>query len=320
MKLVADDAQVTVSATLGGIGPTFDALALALGMTDTVKAKAITGPSVLRQVSRGASIRPAILRLHGDDAANHPTVVALHFILDQVGSPRFGVELAYEAGIPRGVGLGDMEAQVLAGFLLAKQMLGSPDELGWKLLLEFARDFHLDESRTAATLFGGLTQMLPRGEEPLVPPLRFEPLPQIAPTVFVPDFTVDEDVKKLLPQSVQFRRNVANVRRAAALVPVLTGKGLPEALAGDEDSESVWHQYLMEVLADDIYQVHREPISPASVKLVEWLRSYDVPAVLSGAGPAAASLLPPSPQIIAAARRSGWETFDAGVRMEPAFL
>lgn len=313
MKLLADEAQITVPATLTNLGPTFEALALALNMSDTVKAKAITGPSVLRQVSRGASVRPAILRLHGEEAAQHPTVLALHYVLDEVGSPRFGVELVCEAGIPRGVGLGSREAQVLAGFLLAREMLGKPNALDWRVLQRFARNFELDPARTAATLFGGLALVLKDDENYLEPPLRFEPAPLVKPCVFVPDFTAGEVPTDLMPKSVQFRRNVANARRAAALIPILTGDGLPEFPVGEVTVGSPWHRYLMEVTQDDIYQVHRQPLSPASMKLVDWLRSYDVPAVLAGVGPAVVSLVTPSAKIVAAARRSGWETFDANV-------
>lgn len=312
MKLVTDTARITAPATTENLGPTFNTLALALNMTDTVKAKAITGPSVVRQVSRGASVRPAILRLHGDDAADHPTVRALHYVLDEVGSPQFGVELAYEAGIPRHVGLGSKEAQVVIGFLLARAMLGEPDSLDWQVLARFASDFRLSPPRVAASLFGGLVLVLPepRADESgpfLTPPLRFAVAPQVAPTVFVPDFTVTQSGDQMMPQAVQFRRNVRNASRAAALVPALTGANISGL------GEDVWRQYLMSATADDIYQVHREPLSPASIQLVTWLRSYGLPAVLSGNGPAVVSLLPAPEEITDAARRSGWAIYNPGV-------
>lgn len=299
MKLVFDRASVSVPASVLNIGPTFESLAMAVGLSDSVTAKAVAGPSSLRQVSRGASVRPAILRLHGAESDSHPIVRAAQYVLEQVGSPRVGLEISYEAGVPRRVGLGSLEVQVAAGFVVAREMLGNPPELDWQVLAGFAESFQLSLPRVATSLIGGVNVLLPAPEGDLGSLLSVPAAQSLPVTVFVPDFTVDDRNTDLMPSAVPFKRNVRNAGRAAALVPLLTDDTLPHH-----------RDLLFSATEDDVYQVYEEPLSPASMQMVRWLRNYGLPAVLSGAGPAVVCLASPPAQIISAARKAGWEPFE----------
>lgn len=313
MKLVADSAQVTVPATVGDLGPTFGSVSLAVDMTDSVKVRAVAGPTSLRQVSRGALVRPAILRLHGEDAGDHPTVSAFRYVLDTVGSPHVGLEIVYEAGIPRGVGLGSREAQVAAGFMIAKQLLGNPKMVGWRVLGTVAEHFGLSMPRVAGSIFGGVNLILPgggKGGQEALPPLSFEASPRIQPTVFIPEFTLDVADQRALGGSTSLARCAVTGTRAAALIPLLTQAGGISSF-----SMADWVDSLLVVTGERLYQEHWGALSPASMELAAWLHSHGLPAVLSGAGPAVATLLPAGAEISAAARRAGWETFDLQVYM-----
>ena len=100
---------------------------------------------------------------------------------------------------------------------------------------------------------------------------RFAVHPGIAPVLVVPAAEASTArARGALPASVPHADAAFNAGRSALLVHALsTDPGL-----------------LLEATDDRLHQQQRRSVYPSSVDLVERLRSLDVPAAISGAGPA----------------------------------
>lgn len=330
MQLRRDHAEVTPPATTVNLGPAFGALGLALDLSDQISIRAVAGQSQVTVRDDTDPVPGRLQILSGVETEHHPTIRALRYILDRVGSPQIGIDLQYRKAVPTAVGLGDLEVQVLGGFLAARQLLGDPPEFDANTLARFALDFNLSLPRVGAILFGGLVlwsldaqKLLAAGDEeiPLMDPrpLTFPVNKAIAPVIFVPDFTLTAEGRtEILPSSVSFPRFGANIARTAALLSLLTFAD-PASFGEAELGFAEWRSQLLAATADDVYLPHREAFAPASVALVRWLRERDQVAVLSGAGSAVLSLTKVPRSIVISAQKSGWKVQKLGVQSSGLF-
>lgn len=261
MRLGADRARVRVPATSANLGPGFDTAGLALGLYDDVEVRALGVADVrVDVVGEGADELPS-----GED---HLVVRAMRHALDHVGAPQTGVHLVCRNRIPHGRGLGSSAAAVVAGLLAARALVAEPESLGDDVVLRLATDLEGHPDNAAPALLGGAT--LAWCDGPDVRAVRIPVHPTVLPIAVVPPTRLStRHARGVLPEQVSHADAAWQAGRAALLV---------EALGHRPD-------LLFDATGDRLHQEQRRSVMPESLALVDALRAYGVPAVVSGAGP-----------------------------------
>lgn len=304
MRIKEDRVKVSVPATTADFGPTHDCLAMACALSDEVAIRAVAGGTQVRVIDRTPGGSPEHW-LSASEVEKHPTITAIRGVLDLVGAPQVGVHLTYRRSIPTSVGLGDVEAELLAGVYGAWTILGKPQALNEDVLVDLVCKLGGNEVRARAVLDAPLVLRITGGS--------FLPLPvgeAVQPVALVPGFTDQETLDPgLLPRGVSFPRYAANSGRSAALVPLIAD---PAVTSNDQ----LWRDRLAHATVDDVLEDHRASFSPASVALIRWLRERGHAAFLSGSGPAVVCLWDLGADVVKSAQHSGWAVIDLGVGTE----
>ena len=258
-----------VPASSANLGPGFDALGLALSLSDEVEVRVV--PSGLHIDVSGEGAADVT-----DAEEAHLIVRAMRAAFEDLGSGQPpGLALRCVNRIPHGRGLGSSAAAIVAGVLAARALAGAaagPDEA---LPLASALEGHPDN--VAPCLYGGLTiAWLAESPAGAARAVRLEPAAGIVPVVFIAAEPVStEAARGLLPARVAHADAAWNAGRAALLVAALTA--CPGAL--------------LDATEDRLHQHYRAPAMPATRDLVGRLRAAGVPAVVSGAGPSVLAFL-----------------------------
>jgi homoserine kinase len=271
---------VQVPATSANLGPGFDALGLALGLHDRVSARVTGGGLEIRVTGVGEQT--------ADDGERHLVVRAMRAAFDAIGGQPPGIELRGVNAIPHGFGLGSSAAALVAGILAARALRADgdaalPDEA--VLGLAAAMEGHADN--VAACLAGGLTiawstDSDANGTGRSVRCVRLDPLPGLTPVLCVPAVPLATEAARLvLPAAVPHAEAAKNAARAALLIAALT------------QGSAVDSSVLLDATEDFLHQPYRASSMPHTAELVAALRSAGIPAVVSGAGPAALALILP---------------------------
>jgi homoserine kinase len=259
---------VTVPATSANLGPGFDSLGLAVSLYDTVTVRTTVADGITVDVEgEGAVDVPR--------DASHLVVRTILDTLHRAGYDAPGLALQARNVIPHGRGLGSSAAAIVAGVLLARELVADGrDRFGDSEVLALASELEGHPDNVAACILGGLTvAWTERGRARAV---RLTPVSGIVPVVFVPDAAVrTETARSLLPATVPHRDAAHNAGRAALLVAALTGR--PDLLLAATE--------------DRLHQSYRARVMPQTVALVDTLRARDLPAVVSGAGPSVLALV-----------------------------
>jgi homoserine kinase len=241
----------TVPATSANLGPGFDALAIALDLSNEVTIETASSASVAWEGEGdgtlprdGSDLVSAAFRSVFDEAGKEPPTVALR------GVNRIPVER----------GLGSSAAAVVAGVALAFAALGR--ELEPDAMAPFTDRFESHHDNAAAALRGALTIAYVVGDGWSA--ARLEAHPDLRPVVLVP----------------QVRLSTALAREALpAAVP------LADAAFDAGRSALVVHSLLPVALEDRLHQGVRLELLPEVRDVFEKLRSDGVPVCVSGAGP-----------------------------------
>ena len=231
--------------------------------------------------------------------------------------------------IPHGFGLGSSAAAIVAGVLAARALSGEAgaERLPDEAVLRLAADIEGHADNVAACLAGGLTIAWDGGtarragrrpglDGPSITEnrngwsihtrapagtaaglgssgpaaglgsvrcLRLEPLPGLTPVLCVPAVPLaTEAARQVLPATVPHADAARNAARSALLLAALTQPGLlPDA------------GVLLDATLDFLHQPYRASSMPATAELIGSLRTAGIPAVVSGAGPAALALVVP---------------------------
>ena len=260
--LLAGPVTVSVPATSANLGPGFDALGLALDHRDTVTAEVVDVAGVQVSVSgMGEGTVPL------DD--RHLVYRSMVAAFGHMGVPVPGIRLTCTNVVPHARGLGSSSAAIVAGVCAARGLVG-----GGSLLMDddavfaLAADLEGHPDNVAPALYGGFTVAYRDGGLFRATTLAVDPRVQVV--AFVPPTGVETSVARgLLPATVAHADAAANAGRAALLVAALGGQ--PELL--------------LPATEDRLHQSYRAPAMPASLALVDVLRSDGLPAVVSGAGP-----------------------------------
>jgi len=302
-RWLAGPVAVRTPATSANLGPGFDALGLALSLHDEVRAEVI-GEGLRIDVS-GVGEKTA---RYGE---RHLVVRAMRAAFDALGEQPPGIMLRCVNAIPHGFGLGSSAAAIVAGVLAARALFGDggrerlPDET----VLGLATGLEGHADNVAACMAGGLTIAWDsadgparRGEGRSVRSVRLEPLHQLTPVLCIPVVPLaTEAARRVLPRSVPHGDAAKNAARSALLTAALT-----------QPSAAQDARLLLDATQDFLHQPYRAGSMPATAELVRALREASVPAVVSGAGPAALALVLPGvtagPDAVAAiAASSGHE-------------
>ncbi|MBO0823659.1 MAG: homoserine kinase [Actinobacteria bacterium] len=286
---------VVVPATSANLGPGFDSLGLALGLHDTVQAR-ITESGDRVQVTGVGAGEPW-------EAEGNLVIRAMRTAFEATGEQPPGIAISCRNEVPQGFGLGSSAAAIVAGLLAARALAASraraaqpASVLSDAEVLSLACDIEGHPDNVAPCLSGGLTIAWNGAAGPHV--ARLEPMPGLTPVACVPAIPMaTTDARKALPEQVPHADAVANSARSALLIAALTGR--PELLlAGTEDF---------------LHQQYRIAAMPGSAALMAMLRDAEIPAVISGAGPAVLALTvagrngdPADVARIAGQHRQGW--------------
>lgn len=287
MKLLADRAEVSVPGSIAGLGSGFHVLAVAVGPPARFVVRAVAGPSRLS----GAGLLD-----RGADPARHGAVQAVGALLDRVGAPQVGVHLQSITRIPPGAGLGAFAADVATGLLAARTMLGSPPELDTELLVDMAVALGVERIRARVALVGGASLGTDAAAVSLPVSLADEADSLVSPVAFVPAFVLDERRDRdPLPSVARYVEAQESAEHLALQVALLAG------------SVPVDHVTLMRATGNAMIGEQLSVLSPSSAALAKWLREQELPAFVTGAGPAVVSLAQVPEPVLAAAERSGWD-------------
>jgi homoserine kinase len=285
---------VSVPATSANLGPGFDALGVALDLTDDVTAQ-VTDEGFLAEVSgAGAGEVPA--------GSDHLIISTMLTTFEKLGlAPPPGLRLTCHNRIPHARGLGSSSAAIVAGILLARALAPTPgkDRLAStpaaartvgqaaqpasNPALALAAELEGHPDNVAPCLLGGFTIAWTSASG--ADAVRLTPSPDVRPVVYVPEHRgLTAHARAALPEQVPHRDAVFNLARTALLVHALTDQ--PD--------------HLLRATEDRLHQPYRASSMPQTADLVASLRKTGIPAVVSGAGPSVLALTgdfaPPWPE------------------------
>ncbi|HVQ19141.1 MAG TPA: homoserine kinase [Actinomycetes bacterium] len=275
--------RVRVPASSANVGPGYDTFGLALDLHDEI---------VVRVGEEGLDVDVAG---EGEDKvrrdARNLVVRAMHTAFDRMGGRPRGLEVRCLNRIPHGRGLGSSAAAIVGGMSAARALtVGGDERLDDERLLAIAAEVEGHPDNVAAALRGGFTVSWTDGGE--VGSIAFSPHVDIVPVLFIPGAELrTAKARKALPEHVPHADAATNAARAALMVEAMTRRpGL-----------------LMTATADLIHQEYRRAVMPRSLALLDELRSQQVPAVVSGAGPTVMALVDADvAEVLVGAPRRGW--------------
>lgn len=257
--------RVQVPATSANLGPGFDSLGLALGLSDEVEAELVGSGVEVTVEGEGAGEVPL-----GEE---HLIIRAMRLTFERMGAPQpAGIRLHCVNRIPHARGLGSSAAAVCAG-ILAARALGSErtKEFSDDDVFALATEMEGHPDNVAPCLAGGLTvAWTDESGEPRK--VKLVPDAKIRPVALIPATRLStETARGLMPKDVPHKDASFNAGRAALLIAALTQR--PE------------RELLLAATEDRLHQNYRAPAMQQTADLVERLRAVGVPAVVSGAGP-----------------------------------
>lgn len=261
MRYAADHVRVSVPASAGNLGPGFDALGMALGVTDEVEVWALGAPTVEIEIEgEGADSLPR--------DQTHLMVLAMRAAADAVGASHTGLRIVARNAIPHGKGLGSSAAAVVAGIAAVRGLIAEPELLGPEQMLRLATQFEGHPDNAAPAIYGGATAAWQDADGAHAVPLTVAS--GIETAVLIPQSVLPtKQARAVLPESVPHKDAAFNVGRAALLVAALAGA--PERLFAATE--------------DRLHQDYRADMLPAAHAMVRRLRGQGLAAVVSGAGP-----------------------------------
>jgi len=251
--------EVRVPATSANLGPGFDALGMALSIYLEVRFRPAPRLSI-RAEGRDAELIPPT-----ESNLIWQTAVA---VSEHSGRPMPGVELIINNDIPIGKGLGSSAAALVAGVVLADEILG----LEWdrhKILDEAARIEGHPDNVSAAALGSIVASAI--DSDGITRAVRMELPARYGVAIVVPDFILPtSEARLVLPDSYSRADAVFNIQRSALLIAALLTQ-----------TTDAFHA----ALEDRIHQPYRLKLVPGLREMLELRLPGLLGAALSGAGP-----------------------------------
>ena len=246
---------VRVPATSANLGPGFDCFGLALDLCNEVTVDTEAEPGVTWE-GEGA-----------DELPTDGTDMASRAIADAAQRPGFSLPAFALHGtnrIPLERGLGSSAAAAVAGAAIGYVLAGVPAADAVEAAFDNAAVLEGHADNAAAAVYGGFTVVAGGIAR------RLDPHPSLAPVVLVPEERLATSAARdVLSPTVSREDAVFNVGQAALTVIAFTRDPT----------------LLIDALRDRLHEDARAALMPGSADLLKELRSRQVPACLSGAGP-----------------------------------
>jgi len=274
--------KVTVPATSANLGPGFDTLGMALNIFLTVKVAATSEKGYTEFIGEGKEEL-------SNNIDNNLILMAAKKIFDYVHLEMPELIVQVENQIPLGKGLGSSAAAIVAGILIANEMLNKSIDQEQLINLAVEMEGHADNIVPA--MVGGLTTvMLNQGN---VIFHKFDVPQELELVVAVPDFSLPtKQARSVLPASVSQERLIMSLQQTSYLLAGLVKKEF---------------KHLNLAMNDMIFQPLRKQFIPGFDKVIEDAQSAGALGVaLSGAGPSVIAL-------------THGKSYEVGVAMQQAF-
>ena len=250
---------VRVPASSANLGPGFDALGLALD----VHLECGFRPS--RELSIQVSGRDANQISTGADNFIWRTAVGTAFAAGLVMPP---MEMTIANAIPLGKGLGSSAAALVAGVVIASEVLGLGFEPARVMQIAAALEGHPDN--VAACVLGSIVASAVDAEG-FAHAVRVELHSSYNVAVIVPDFVLPTvEARRVLPETVSMADAVFNIQRSTLLIAALS--------SGTTDAFPL-------ALEDRMHQPYRCALIPGLPDILELRAPGLLGCALSGAGP-----------------------------------
>ncbi len=280
ITFVQHAARVRTPATSANLGPGFDAIGVALSISDEIIAEIIPAGLQVEVEGEGAAELPRDER--------HLVLQAMRAVFDRVGANPPGLLVRCRNNIPQARGLGSSAAAIVGGAVVARALIVGGDQLlDDDEMLQLTVDLDGSRDNVAACLLGGAVLAWSEADcqdrpgtktrdRRHIRTARLRLSPEIAPTVYVPQARSSTKASlALLPKMVSHADAVANSGRAALLVHALTTDP----------------SLLIPATEDWLHQEYRAPGMATTAACVRRLREQGIAAVVSGAGSSVFAML-----------------------------
>lgn len=284
---------IEVPASSANLGPGFDSVGLALGITDTVQAT-VTGDDLQITVEG-----------HGADAVptdeTHLVWRSALTMWQRLGiEPPPGLILHCRNGIPHSRGLGSSAAAIVAGMAMALALVRDHIDgaASLAMLSDMAGDLEGHPDNASASVYGGLTVSWADDEGFGWRTVRPQVHADVTVALLLPEATLSTDsARAALGDMVSMSAAASTVGRAALLVHALTEE--PELL--------------LPATRDWLHQEPRRASYEQSMEVVDRLRARGLAASISGAGPAVLVLGAGEFAIDTGELPEGWQVLRPGI-------
>lgn len=251
--------EVRVPATSANLGPGFDALGMALSIYLECRFKP-SSELVIRPSGRDA-------QMISTGPENLIWQTALQ-VSEHTNRPMPMIELRVHNDIPIGKGLGSSAAALVAGVVIADEVLG----LGWdrhKILDEAARIEGHPDNVAAAALGSIVASAI--DTDGITRAVRMQLPARYGVAIIVPDFILPtSEARAVLPQTYSRADAVFNIQRASLLIAAMLTQ-----------TTDAFHEALM----DRLHQPYRARLVPGLAEMLELRAEGLLGCALSGAGP-----------------------------------
>ncbi len=263
-------ATVRVPATIANLGCGFDCFGLALPIYNTV--------SIQETVLPGSGIEINIYNENDNEEniANIPTdknnivYQAIELLYNFIGQSPAELKIDISTQIPVARGLGSSASVVVGGLMAANELLGRPADKA--VITSIATEIEGHPDNVIPAVYGGVNLSSWEDDGSVV----HSQLPwhnDWKITVCIPDYELATDISRsVLPENVQLKDAIFNLRRTAMFVSALYSK--------DEE-------LLKLSLKDRLHQPYRTKLVPGLNSIMKNLKHTDgvFGSALSGAGP-----------------------------------
>jgi len=255
---------VVVPASSANLGPGFDSIGLALAVHDELIAM-VTSDVGIKVDVEGEGFGSVPL-----DETNL-VVQAMNRGFAEMSANPAGFILKCRNAIPHGRGLGSSASAVIGGLALSRALVEGGDELlSDQDLLNISLEFENHPDNLSAALYGGFNVAWLHGKDS-AGAVQPRVHPDVVPVVLIPPHELaTTTARRILPQQVDRSAACHNLSRTGLLV---------YAISHDP-------QFLLEATSDQLHQDARADIYPETSAIISQLRSRNIAAMASGAGPA----------------------------------